>query len=129
MKEELSDDGWLTQYGNREYPADPMGRPFRNRPREGKETKVSIVAGRLSVDDVARKVNRHRTEGAHPADGARYTRVSTLRAAGFRVEVAPTRLMPEHMTVTLDGEGDWTDDVSAKFDACFSETVWKEEPE
>ena len=126
MEDELGNDEWLTQYGNRDYPPD---QPFRHRPREGKETRISLVAGRLSVDDVARKVNRHRTEGAMPGDGARYVRVGVLRDAGFLVEASPSRLIPDHVSVGLAGEGDWTEDVSARLDGCFSETMWKEESE
>jgi hypothetical protein len=122
---ELAVDQVLTQYGNRAY---PPGEPFRNMPRAArKETDISLLAGRMSVDEAARSVNPRRTEGAHPSDGVRYTTVRTLRAAGFQVEASPSALIPGHVSVTLGSEGDWTDDVRAKLDACFTETTWKEE--
>lgn len=124
MEDDLGRDEWLTQYGNRAY---PPGQPFRNRPREGKETRISLVRGRLSVDDVARKVNRHRTEGAMPGDGVRYVKAGVLHDAGFQAEASPSRLIPDHVSVGLAGEGDWTEDVSAGFDECFIEAIWKEE--
>src|SRR6185437_13444036 len=91
-----------------------------------KEIDISLLAGRMSVDEAARTVNWRRREGAHPDDGVRYTTVGRLRAAGFRVEASPSALIPGHVSVTLGGEGNWTEDVKAKFDACFTDTTWKE---
>lgn len=121
--EELADDQVLTQYGNRAYPA---GEPFRHRPREGKETEISLMAGRLSVDDAARAVSRGR-RSAYPDDGVRYTTAGRLRAGGFKVTSTPSRLIPNHVSTALVGEKDWTESVCAEFDACFTETLWKEE--
>jgi hypothetical protein len=125
VEDELDDDEVLTQYGNRER---PPGQPFRNKPRAGKETAISPLRGRLTVDEAARAVNRHRSprEGAHPDDGVRYAKVGDLRRAGVRAALSPTRLIPGHVSATLDGEARWTDDVRTGFDACFTETVWKE---
>jgi len=122
--EELADDVVLTQYGNRAY---PPGEPFRHQPREGKEREISLMAGRMGLDDAARTVNRHRREGAHPDDGVRYTTVGLLRAAGFRPAHTPSRLMSNHVSVSLAGEEDWTDAVGVRFDQCFTEIIWKEE--
>lgn len=125
MTGELAADEVLTQYGNR---AHPPGEPFRNRPRLGrKEDDISLLAGHMPIDDAARTVNWRRTEGAHPDDGVRYATVGGLRAAGFRVEASPSALIPNHVSVTLSGEGDWTEEVRANFDACFTGTIWKGE--
>jgi hypothetical protein len=121
MDIELGADEVLTQYGNRTY---PRGQPFRNRPRPGKETAISLIRGRLSVDEVFRVVNRG-TDKAYDDDGARYTTVGELRAAGFRVGATPSRLIPGHVSVTLDDETAWTDDVCVTFSACFTEPAWK----
>jgi|SwirhisoilCB1_FD_contig_31_5709438_length_898_multi_11_in_0_out_0_1 hypothetical protein len=124
--EELTDDLVLTQYGSRVY---PPGEPFRRRPREGKETEISLLAGRIELDEAARMVNRRRREGAHPGDGVRYTTVGRLLAAGFSPTLTPSKLLPNHVSVALGGEENWTETVCARFDGCFTETAWKEESE
>jgi hypothetical protein len=45
-----------------------------------------------------------------------------------RVERTPYPLNPDHVSATLDGDQEWTDDVSTRFNACFGEPSWKGEP-
>lgn len=121
--QELGDDELVTQYGNSKY---PPGEPFRRRPRS-QESDISLIAGRKTADEAARLVNPRRL-GAGPGEGVRYAQVGRLRReAGLRIERTPAPLNPDHVSATLDGDREWTDEVSARFDACFTEPDWKEE--
>jgi len=122
--EDLDDDEVVTQYGNSRY---PPGEPFRQRPRPGKESDISLIAGRKTVDEAACLINPRR-DRATAGEGVRYANVGRLRhEAGLQVERTPYPLNPDHASATLDGDQEWTDDVSAKFNACFGEPHWKEE--
>jgi len=62
---------------------------------------------------------RHGRREFFPWDAVRYTTVGRLRDAGFRVESTPSRMIPNHVSVQYDG--DWTDDVAKRFDDCFDQ--------
>src|SRR5829696_1257667 len=109
----------LTQFGMRS-PALPSGRGpanFRMAPRPH-EQDVSLLAGRLTTREAAMAV-RHGRREFFPWDAVRYTTVGRLRDAGFRVESTPSRMIPNHVSVQYDG--DWTDDVAKRFDDCFDQ--------
>lgn len=118
----LADHQPLTQYGNAFH---PPGKPFRSRPRMGKEMEVSLLAGKLSVHEAVARVMPRRAH-AQPGDGVRHTTVETLRRAGFIVRATPTRRNSYHVSVLLDDSREWTDDVCQLFDACFDVPIWKE---
>jgi hypothetical protein len=50
---------------------------------------------------------------------ARYTSVKALRQAGFRVWHSPTALMKDH--VSVQPEGEWSDAVCDRLEACFTD--------
>ena len=50
-------------------------------------------------------------------DAARYTTAGILRSRGFLVTHTPTKRIPEHVSVSKDGE--WDVDVCNDFDSCF----------
>jgi hypothetical protein len=55
-------------------------------------------------------------------DGVRHSTVEVLVAAGFTVEPTPTRMIPDHATVSRSGV--WDAEVAASFDACFGDPEW-----
>lgn len=69
---ELQDHEILSQYGNA---LSPPGEPFRCRPRHWKpELDVSLIRGRLTVDEVAVLINPRRpVKRAFEDEGVRYT--------------------------------------------------------
>jgi hypothetical protein len=54
-------------------------------------------------------------------DIVRYTTAERLTNAGFRVRSTPSRMIPNHVSVEYDG--DWTDDVAKRFDDCFDQPL------
>lgn len=110
----LDDTLVLTQYGARPPASTGRAQPhFRTAPRAG-ERDVSILAGRLTRRQAALAV---RQEFLAWRDVVRYTTVGRLSNAGFRVRSTPSRMIPNHISVEYDG--DWTDDVAKRFDDCF----------
>ena len=83
--------------------------------QERSETYMSVILGRLPVEETVPMICRGDAAGA--ADAVRYTEVGTLRAAGFEVSKRPSRTIPNHSAVSWPS--DWTPDVALKFDACF----------
>ena len=122
MFDDLEDDEELTQYGNRE---NPPGEPFRLRPRAGKESDISLFAGRKSVDEAAFIISHGRRVGI-VGDGVRYTTAGALRRAGVIVARTPTPLNPDHASATLGHDEEWTDDISNRFDESWTTPEWKE---
>jgi hypothetical protein len=113
---ELDDMLVLTQYGARPPAFTGQAQPhFRTAPRAG-ERDVSVLAGHLTRRQAALAV---RQEFVAWRDIVRYTTVERLRNAGFRVRSTPSRMIPNHVSVEYDG--DWTDDVAKRFDDCFGQ--------
>jgi hypothetical protein len=106
----LPPESALTQYGRR----DNSG--FRVRPRPGVEDGISLIAGRLGVVQAHRLVVR-RGSPLVGVDAVRHTTVDDLEDAGFVVQPAPTRAIPDHVLVRYEGQ--WDDEVAERFDACF----------
>jgi hypothetical protein len=106
----------VTQYGNVREGG------FRKTPREGVERAVSVIRGRLSVDEATRLVRRR---GTRPGDAVRYGRVGSLRGAGFAVLRDPVLLNPEHCLVEYPDE--WDEHVASAFDGCFEAPPVREE--
>jgi hypothetical protein len=106
----LERDAVVTQYGRREASG------FRVRPRPGVEDGVSLIAGRLGVADAHRLVVR-RGFPQPGVDAVRHSTVGDLEDAGFLVQAAPTRAIPDHVLVGYEGQ--WDDEVAERFDACF----------
>jgi hypothetical protein len=106
----------LTQYGRRD------GEPaFRRAPRTGLDQgDISMIAGDVTVEQATALVRSRLVEG-HPDHAVRFTTVGALRSAGFLVENTPTRMNPEHVSVTWPG--DWTGDVCERFESCFTNDV------
>ena len=122
---DLPDDAILTQFGNRLNPGFCIV-PFRNQLRPG-EKGLSLTLGKRSVKEMVDVMYRGRRSAIHH-DGIRRTTAGELRAAGFVVvhDGFRSKSNPNHVTVSLDGDTDWTDDESARFNDCFSEPVWLE---
>ena len=105
----------LTQFGLR------TGRglaSFRMAPRRH-EQDVSLIAGRLTPREAAMAVRHRQPEYFPGRDIVRYTTVERLIVAGFRVRSTPSPMIPNHVSVEYDG--DWTDDVAKRFDGCFDQ--------
>ncbi|WP_131789566.1 hypothetical protein [Candidatus Protofrankia datiscae] len=115
---DLGDHEILSQYGNRYK---PLGGPaFRRRPRWGREQAVSVIIGDVTPKQAATTIGLNHRRG----DGVRRTVVGRLEAAGFYVRHAPSPMNPDHALVGR--HGDWTEDVSRAFDACFDEPEWED---
>jgi hypothetical protein len=119
---DLDDDEWLTQYGSRLVRRQPTGTPFRHRPRfDDDETDISVLVGRISAEEACLKVAR---QTPYVGIGVRYTKVGTLRSAGFAVEHTPTTRIPEHASVT---HAEWQQlgkPVDETLDGCFDPAIW-----
>lgn len=76
-----------------------------------------MIFGRVTVAEAKACVG---LPGATASDGARYTTVGALRAAGFVVKRSPTRRNEKHVSVLLPGQV-WGDDHAARFNECFIE--------
>jgi len=108
----------LTQYGARSPAFTGQAQPhFRTAPRAD-ERDVSVLAGRLTSHQAAMAV---RQEFVRWRDVVRYTTVQRLRNAGIQVRSTPSRMIPNHISVEYDG--DWTDDVAKRFDDCFDQPL------
>jgi hypothetical protein len=123
--EPVSDDEWLTQYGNRIRPIG--GRAFKNRPPYPDQVNaLSLTLGRLSVAEATEAI-RTSTNRPSPGSGVRYTTGGKLRLEGFSARHTGNNRNPRHVSVTcLDESREWTDDDSDRFDACFDDPVWHE---
>jgi hypothetical protein len=78
---------------------------------------MSVTAGRRTAEDMALAVRKRPYE---TGDTVRLAKVGTLRSAGFRVERAPSRENPDHVSVEWPDE--WDNTVETKFDSCFEES-------
>lgn len=127
VPEAIGDDEWLSQYGTIHKPI--AGKPFKCCPTFG-QTDISMMRGRRTVDEMARSVNRKRSDGAVPGEGVRRVLAGRLRDAGLLVHHTPRPLNPAHVSVLrLDGSGEWTEDDKRRFEACFEaadDCDWKE---
>lgn len=114
----LGPEDVLTQYGR----TDPTG--FRVRPRSGVEEGISLIAGQLSAEEARRLVVR---KGFYRpgVDAVRHTTAGDLEDAGFRVRRDPTPVIPDHVLVEFPGQ--WDDEVTERFDACFGPVTNQEE--
>lgn len=121
---DIDDDQVLTQFGAKQdiVALDP---PFRRKPRQGRETNVSLILGRLSPAEASRIVRRSLAPA--PFDGVRYATAGKLRAAGFVVMHTPSRMNPNHVSVSRTTE--WGANEESAFDECFDEPVWIGEEE
>ena len=128
----VPDGAVLTQYGVRRA-------PFRNQPRIGRELGLSVLRGRISLEDAVRYVLKESpTEHDLRRARIRRTTVGELRLAGFAVVHTPGRVRGKdaiHCTVAwpetdpIDAsQVPWPAMASERFDACFNE-VWEEEPD
>jgi hypothetical protein len=107
----------LTQYGTRGPTPEGVRVFFRNRPNpRAPERGMSLLAGQLAPYEAAMTV---RQEWVPRRDGVRWTTVEQLTAAGFVVRSTPNRMNPRH--VSVEHEGEWTDDVAKRFDDCFGQ--------
>jgi len=85
--EPVSDDEWLTQYGNRIRPIG--GRAFKNRPPYPDQVNaLSLTLGRLSVAEATEAI---RTSTNRPSAGQWRTVYDRGQAATRRVLTAPYR--------------------------------------
>jgi hypothetical protein len=115
----------LTQFGMRSPALTGQGPAhFRRAPRRH-ERDVSLLAGRLTAREAAMAVRHGRREYFPSKDVVRYTTVGRLRDAGFVVRSTPSPMITNHVSVEYDG--DWTDDVAndaaKRFDDCFDRPV------
>lgn len=123
QSEPVSDDEWLTQYGNRVRPV--RGRAFKNRPPVPEEVNaLSLTLGRLTVAEAAAAV-RTSSNRPSPGSGVRYTTAGRLQRKGFSARHTGNKRNPRHVSVTcVDESREWTDDDRVRFDACFDDPVW-----
>jgi hypothetical protein len=121
----ISDDEWLTQYGNKRNPIG--GRPFKNRPPYPDDCNaLSLIRGQRSVAAAASLVRTSRNTVSR-GSGVRYTIAARLRQAGFTLRLTGNNYNPHHVSVTcIDEKHIWTEDDCVRFDACFDKPAWKE---
>lgn len=105
---------------------------YRNQPRYERETDLSMLIGaHWSVEDACTYVSReNRPPSRRKLDraGVRRTTAGRLREAGFGVVHTPGKFRTgPHASVVWPGddplnrhEVPWSDEVSARFDACFA---------
>lgn len=111
---ELSLEQEVTQYGQ-------LRTGFRRSPRWDRERAVSVIAGRLDVEQATLRVTGRR---ARRGDAVRYSTVGRLHGAGFVTRSDPQLLNPAHVLVEYPGE--WSEDIGEAFDECFEPPVTKE---
>lgn len=121
---DIPDDAILTQFGNRLNPGFCIF-PFRNQLRLG-EKGLSLTLGEPSVKEMVDLLYRGR-RSASMHDGVRRTTAGRLCAAGFTLTLDGGKRNPNHVSVSLDGDTEWTDDESARFNDCFGDPTWMEE--
>jgi hypothetical protein len=120
----VGDEEVLTQYGL-------IRAPFRNQPRIALELGLSVLRGRISLEDATRYVIQ-----AKPAERdlmkarIRRTRAGVLREAGFAVVHTPGRRVRAsvHCTVAWPDSDPlrtpqvpWPSEISERFGSCFNE--------
>jgi hypothetical protein len=104
---------------------------FRNKPRMERETAISMLIGeQWTVEDACKYVTGGRLMSQRKLAGAalRRTTAGKLREAGFAVVHTPGVIKDgPHVSVVWPGDDPleyqavpWTDEVSARFDACFA---------
>lgn len=109
---EIPDDALLSQYG-RVVPGQPV---FRSRPRWDHESDLSLILGKLAVEEVTALVTGRI---ANHSDRVRYVKAGDLRKRGFLVGSTPTRRIPLHVSVTVPaGAVPWDHRTEAQFEAC-----------
>lgn len=112
----VPDDAVLTQYGALVHGGQTS---FRSKPRHPNESDISLLEGRLTVSDAALAV-RHRA--AVSGDRVRYVFAASLRKYGFRVTHTPSRMTPNHVSVTVPGGAvEWDNEQQEAFEKAFQE--------
>lgn len=114
IENDFSVEQELTQYGH-------LRTGFRQSPRWDREKAVSVIAGRLEVEQATLLVTGRR---ARRGDAVRYSTVGRLHGAGFVTRSDPQPLNPAHVLVEYPGE--WSEDIGEAFDRCFEPPVAKE---
>jgi|GEM_PF-3062566 hypothetical protein len=105
----LSGDEVLTQIGlKRRIPR----KGFRCKPR-AQESALSLLLGRWDVDWAVRTAFGRDAAGE---DMVRHTTATRIAEAGFRV-ILDKDPYPAHVSVEFDGQ--WTDEVCERFHRCF----------
>lgn len=104
----------LSQYGM--AVSEPV---YRNRPRVGLESAVSVILGEVSAETACLMV--HGRPVLMVEARVRHTSVGRVIDQGFRVLHTPSRRMDDHVSVERDGV--WGDDEARLFDECFAEEV------
>lgn len=104
---------------------------FRDQPRIDREVGLSLLVGRVDVEEAARYVllGQPPTRGQLSRAVVRLTTAGRLRKAGFAVIHTPGRVKPgKHATVVWPDddpltrpEVPWPADVSEAFNSCFNE--------
>jgi hypothetical protein len=111
----VSDDAWLTQFGEKM----PQATPRDHLRTQIGETEMSLILGRLDPEAASKIVMKR----VSPLADVRYVKAGTLRAAGFLVRHDPTKNNPRHVSVHPPIEQgapvDWDDDIASKFKGCF----------
>lgn len=113
--DEIDDDEMLTQYGSTLKP--PGGPTFRRKPARD-QTNVSLVRGKLTVEQVTALVA---LRDAGEEDCARHVVAKALRHEGFVVRHDPLPANPDHVAVEFGGP--WTDSVGKRFDRACRESA------
>lgn len=111
---DIADDEWVTQYGRGE---DGGFGTFRNSPRYPRESEISMIWGRIGVDEAAMIVTGR---ARSPLCRVRQCLAGDLRRRGFKVVHTPTPRNPMHVSVYLPGtDGQWDNDEADRFDEAF----------
>lgn len=114
----VQNDEVLCQYGNSENLYE--GRAFKNRPNS--PVGLSLWVGQLSADEACMVVCRGALRSGRMV---RFTTAGELRERGFTVNHTPganpiaEAKGYEHVTVTVEGYDEWTQDIRDEFDASF----------
>ena len=113
----IEDSEILTQLG-----CELNNPPFHTQPNRLTPRAMSVLRGRLNVEETARYVRRKRkplvSKEGKIVDVVRYTTAGTFRKAGFKVVPTPSSRNPCH--VSVESADLWETEVAAKFDACFT---------
>lgn len=104
---------WVTQLCSMRASRSPQ-----NQPRARDSDGVSAILGQLSVSQAVACV-RFSSPVPVRTDGVRYAKVAALVDAGFDVRLTPSKRIPGHVSIRYPGE--WDDEVSGTFHACFTD--------
>jgi hypothetical protein len=113
----LQDEEQVTQL------SDAGGATFRDAPRAHLERGLSVIRGKIEVEEAEMLV---RVRPTSTDNRVRYASVGVIRAAGFAVVHTPSRTNPTHVSVVWPGDDwrtqqviPWSPEVMLKFAACF----------